>query len=84
MTFDVHERILELDSLERLRVLRELQPVDSCRAVYQGQDLHLFSTNDYLGMSQHPSVKQAMAECPQVGMGPRSRLICGYTNLILL
>ena len=82
MTFDAGKRIRELESQERLRVLRELQPLQSCRAIYQGQELHLFSTNDYLGMSRHPSVKDALVNAAkQHGMGPRgAALICGYSE----
>lgn len=44
--------------------------------------LVLFSGNDYLGMSAHPSVAKAAAKAVEEhGMGPRgSALICGYTN----
>ncbi|ONK56362.1 uncharacterized protein A4U43_C10F7640 [Asparagus officinalis] len=42
----------------------------------------LFSGNDYLGLSTHPSVATAAAKAAlEHGMGPRgSALICGYTN----
>ncbi|KAJ7539695.1 hypothetical protein O6H91_11G105600 [Diphasiastrum complanatum] len=43
--------------------------------------LLLFSGNDYLGLSTHPSVRCATAKAAlEFGMGPRgSPLICGYT-----
>eukprot|EP00281_Chroomonas_sp_CCMP1168_P004084 CAMPEP_0206268568 /NCGR_PEP_ID=MMETSP0047_2-20121206/31783_1 /ASSEMBLY_ACC=CAM_ASM_000192 /TAXON_ID=195065 /ORGANISM="Chroomonas mesostigmatica_cf, Strain CCMP1168" /LENGTH=117 /DNA_ID=CAMNT_0053696909 /DNA_START=27 /DNA_END=377 /DNA_ORIENTATION=- len=43
----------------------------------------LFSTNDYLGLSGHPDVRQAAAEAAQsYGMGPRgSPLVAGHTSL---
>ncbi|KAJ6308347.1 hypothetical protein OIU76_018013 [Salix suchowensis] len=44
--------------------------------------LLLFSGNDYLGLSSHPTIARAAANAAQKhGMGPRgSALICGYTN----
>lgn len=44
--------------------------------------LILFSGNDYLGLSAHPSVRAAAAKAAEEhGMGPRgSALICGYTD----
>ncbi|XP_026460182.1 8-amino-7-oxononanoate synthase-like isoform X2 [Papaver somniferum] len=44
--------------------------------------LVLFSGNDYLGLSSHPTVRKAAAEAVlKYGMGPRgSALICVYTS----
>ncbi|KAI3808011.1 hypothetical protein L1987_23951 [Smallanthus sonchifolius] len=44
--------------------------------------LLLFSGNDYLGLSSHPTVAKAATKVVQdYGMGPRgSALICGYTT----
>ncbi|KAK3033266.1 hypothetical protein RJ639_033146 [Escallonia herrerae] len=44
--------------------------------------LLIFSGNDYLGLSSHPTVVKSAAKAVQEhGMGPRgSALICGYTN----
>ncbi|KAK6936284.1 Aminotransferase, class I/classII [Dillenia turbinata] len=48
----------------------------------QFQKLLLFSGNDYLGLSSHPTISKAAVKAAQLhGMGPRgSALICGYTN----
>ncbi|XXG75821.1 hypothetical protein AAC387_Pa08g0311 [Persea americana] len=49
---------------------------------HQLRKLLLFSGNDYLGLSSHPTVRKAISKAAQEhGMGPRgSALICGYTN----
>ncbi|CAB4271166.1 unnamed protein product [Prunus armeniaca] len=44
--------------------------------------LILFSGNDYLGLSSHPTIGKAASKAAlEHGMGPRgSALICGYTD----
>jgi len=44
--------------------------------------LLLFSGNDYLGLSSHPTISNAAANAvKEYGMGPKgSALICGYTT----
>ncbi|XP_054812697.1 8-amino-7-oxononanoate synthase isoform X2 [Prosopis cineraria] len=48
----------------------------------QLKKLILFSGNDYLGLSSHPTIGRVAAKAAlEHGMGPRgSALICGYTN----
>ncbi|CAJ1958645.1 unnamed protein product [Sphenostylis stenocarpa] len=56
---------------------------DEAGASYEKfKKLILFSGNDYLGLSSHPTIGKAVAKAAlEHGMGPRgSALICGYTN----
>jgi len=66
----------------RIRSLRPLAPVDGFRAELDGRRIVLFSSNDYLGLSSHPRVKEAAAAtASRYGMGPRgASLICGYSE----
>lgn len=71
----------EWESAELLRNLRSVEPITSVHAHCEGRKLVLFSTNDYLGLSFHPTVRDAVAEAVRhKGMGPRgSALVCGHT-----
>lgn len=73
------------DSLEQavkdglFRSLRLIEDVDGVKAVIGGKNITLFCSNDYLGLSGHPSVRQAAIECiGKNGWGAgASRLISG-------
>ncbi len=75
-----------LGGLAERDLLRRLEPIEAVDAVHvrgaNQRELTLFSSNDYLGLSHHPKVRQALANSAnQVGMGPRgSALVCGYTT----
>ncbi len=74
-----------LDELADADLLRELRPIEPESPVHVRADdgrVTLFSTNDYLGLSGHPDVREAVRRvASHEGMGPRgSPLICGYTE----
>ncbi|MBF0621759.1 MAG: 8-amino-7-oxononanoate synthase [Magnetococcales bacterium] len=66
-----------------LRTLRAVEPLDNCRLRMADQTLINFSSNDYLGLSRHPLLKQRAQEWTETyGAGSTaSRLVCG--NLAL-
>jgi 8-amino-7-oxononanoate synthase len=71
---------LEADG--RLRDLRPVGAIDAVTVRWNGRPVKLFSSNDYLGLSAHPEVRQAAAAAAaDVGMGPRgAALVCGHTT----
>jgi 8-amino-7-oxononanoate synthase len=78
----VHELAEQLDQLRDQNLYRELHCVDSpqsSRIQLAGQTLLNFSSNDYLGLANHPALKEAaIAAVQQFGCGSgASRLICG-------
>ncbi|HMN44194.1 MAG TPA: 8-amino-7-oxononanoate synthase [Povalibacter sp.] len=75
----------ELDAIRRADRWRALMAFD-CRGVegtLRGRDVIVFSSNDYLGLSQHPAVRRAAAEAAQqFGAGATaSRLVVGTRSL---
>lgn len=72
----------ELAGIEAQGLRRKLRQVDSpqaARIIWDGRELVNFASNDYLGLANHPSVKQAATEAVEkfgAGSGA-SRLICG-------
>ncbi|MDX1631811.1 MAG: 8-amino-7-oxononanoate synthase [Thermoanaerobaculia bacterium] len=65
-----------------LRELRSLDPAGPVAARWRDRDLTLFSTNDYLGLSGHPRVREVVeGAVRRYGLGPRaSALVCGHTR----
>src|SRR5262245_29188021 len=78
----IHELAEQLDQLRDQNLYRELRCVNSpqsTRIQLAGQTLLNFSSNDYLGLANHPALKEAaVAAVQQFGAGSgASRLICG-------
>ena len=73
---DLHSRRLN-------RSLDAVSPIEGTAAAGHAASrlLHLFATNDYLGLSTHPAVRAtAAAVAAAHGCGPRaSALVCGHT-----
>jgi 8-amino-7-oxononanoate synthase len=80
-TFD-QELKTRLDAIRAAGLLRELRRVDSPqgpRIEIGGRTLLNFSSNDYLGLANHPALKEAAIKATEkfgAGAGA-SRLICG-------
>ena len=68
---------LETEGLRRS--LRELQGPQGSRLRYQGRDYLNFSSNDYLGLAEHPALREALSRgARDWGMGSgAARLITG-------
>lgn len=66
----------------RRRSLVPVVPRSPVHVDVGGRSVRLFSSNDYLGLSHHPRVREAAASAAhEFGMGPRgASLICGYTT----
>src|SRR5258708_7536669 len=82
MTASTAELSLRLDEIRRQGLYRELRRVDSPqspRIVVCGKTLLNFSSNDYLGLADHPVLKEAAIKAVErFGSGSgASRLICG-------
>ena len=75
---------IALEALEAKDRVRTLRPWNTCPVTVRldGRSVHLFSSNDYLGLSTHPSIREALRIASvDVGMGPRgAALVCGYTQ----
>ncbi len=75
-------QLAKLDEANLLRHLRAIEVLGPTRGRLDGRDVVLFSTNDYLGLSAHPLVREAAARAAAEGLGPRgSALLCGWTRL---
>lgn len=76
---DVHERLEELRELGLYRRLRVISGPQGPRVVLDGRPVLLLCSNNYLGLADHPRVREAAADAAMrwgVGAGA-SRLVSG-------
>src|SRR5436189_2597102 len=72
-------RLEEMREANLLRSLREVNSPQVPHAIIQDREVINFSSNDYLGLANHPKVKEAAVKATEkfgAGSGA-SRLICG-------
>jgi glycine C-acetyltransferase len=79
----LQQRLEELKSEDRYRFLRRVESEQAARIVLDGTTVRLFCSNNYLGLANHPRVKEAAAEAARsCGCGSgASRLISGNMRL---
>ena len=78
-----NEEIGDLQQKGLLRRLRQIESPSSNRIVVEGKTCLNLSSNNYLGLSTHPKVKEAASQAIQrygIGTGA-SALISGHTQL---
>src|SRR2546425_12323115 len=79
MTGDIAERLAELERLGRNRRLRLVSGPQGPTVLLDGRPVLLLCSNNYLGLADHPRVREAAAEAAMrwgAGAGA-SRLISG-------
>jgi len=75
--------IAALKEKGRYRFLRRLSTPQDARIVIEGREVLNFSSNNYLGLANHPEVVEALARyAGRYGVGSgASRLICGHMDV---
>jgi 8-amino-7-oxononanoate synthase len=78
----IDEALEAIEAAGRTRRLVPVVPRSAVEGEIDGRLVRVFSSNDYLGLSSHPAVREAAARAAlDLGMGTRSAsLICGYTE----
>ncbi|WP_353685064.1 8-amino-7-oxononanoate synthase [Thermodesulfovibrio sp. 3907-1M] len=82
--FEIFEKKLEKLKQENLyRSIKDMESRKGMKITIEGKNYINFSSNDYLGLSQHPLVKQAAKQAVEIFgcAGGASRLLCGGTIL---
>ncbi|MDI6732091.1 MAG: 8-amino-7-oxononanoate synthase, partial [Candidatus Margulisbacteria bacterium] len=79
----ISEALNQLKADGLYRSLKTIEKIEGSKIIIDGKELINFCSNDYLGLSQHPKVRErAIAAINEFGTGSRaSRLICGNTVL---
>jgi 8-amino-7-oxononanoate synthase len=77
------EEIVALKEKGRYRFLRRLSTPQDARITIEGKEVLNFSSNNYLGLANHPEVVAALADCAgRYGVGSgASRLISGHMDV---
>ena len=76
---EIHERLHELSELGLYRRMRMISGPQGPRVVLDGKPVLLLCSNNYLGLADHPRVREAAADAAMrwgVGAGA-SRLVSG-------
>src|SRR5216110_2777144 len=80
---DIQDRLDELKELGLYRRMRQVSGPQGPRVVLDGKPVLLLCSNNYLGLADHPRVRQAAADAAErfgAGAGA-SRLISGNMSL---
>ena len=79
----LRDQLEDLKRSGRYRLLREVEGPPGTTIVIDGRKLLQFSSNNYLGLANHPRLKAAaMAAVERYGVGSgASRLVCGNLDL---
>ena len=82
MKSEYQKELQELQTKNLYRKLRVLENHEGTRATFEGRELLLFCSNDYLGLSRHPRVVRAAEKAlKKYGIGAgAARLISGTTG----
>ncbi len=80
---EIEERLAEIEQLGRQRTLRMVSGPQGPHVSLDGQPVLLLCSNNYLGLADHPQVREAAADAAmQLGVGTgASRLVSGTMTI---